>query len=291
MKFPSTDYLRASSVEDACRALARDGARIIAGGQSLLPLMAFRLSRPEVLVDVCRLDELRGISVEHLGDGTKELVIGAATTHAEIEKSPVVASALPCLAQAARNIGHPAIRHLGTIGGSIAHADPAAEWPALCIGLGAEVEIVSRIGSRREAVERLIAGPYLTTLKEDEIISRIRFALVARRRVALSEVARRSGDFALAGAVGVVDGDDSAVSVTLFGIEGRPRRVQLAAEADSAELADIGTNALEGAVLAQLGAVLEDANADAAFRRHLAVVVTSRALRDAYGQAHDGGNA
>jgi carbon-monoxide dehydrogenase medium subunit len=247
--------------------------------------MAFRLSRPEVLVDVSRLEELKGIEVESAHNGG-ELIIGAATTHAEIEQSPLVASVLPALAEVASYIGHPAIRHLGTIGGSIAHADPAAEWPATCIALGADVEVRSMGGRRRVPVESIVAGPYQTTLSDGELLCRFRFPVAVPRRVALAEIARGAGDFALAGAVCVLeDGNAPAGAVTFFGVEGRPRRVEIPASAfvGPARL-DGPADQLGQELVVNLGNVFEDGKADAVFRRHLAVVAATRAIRRAEGR-------
>jgi aerobic carbon-monoxide dehydrogenase medium subunit len=286
VKFPRVGYLLAANLAHACEAVARDGARPLAGGQSLLPLMAFRLSRPDVLVDVSRLEELRGIEVESAHNGG-ELVVGAAVTHAEIEQSPLIASVLPALAEVASNIGHPAIRRLGTIGGSIAHADPAAEWPATCIALDADVEVCSTGGVRRVSVESIVAGPYQTTLSNGELLCRLHFPIAAARRVALAEITRDTGDFALAGAVCVLDdGNPPAAAVTFFGVEGRPRRVRIPASAFTGPAREGGPpDQLARELAVNLGTVLEDGNADAVFRCHLAVVAAARALRRAEGGA------
>lgn len=283
MKFPHTEYRLVSSVTEALEELSVEGARVLSGGQSLLPLMAFHLARPEVLVDVSRLEELRGTHVEEGPDGSEVLVIGAATTHAEIERDRTVHAVLPCVPGAVTHIGHLAIRHLGTIGGSLAHADPSAEWPALCIALGAEVEIVSSRGSRRQSVEAFVVGPYQTTLVDGEIVVRVRIPLVEHRRAGLVEVARREGDFAIAGSVCVIsDGAAPASFATLFGVEGTPRRVDLpVSELEEADGAEAEARVIGSAVTEQLDHVLSDAQADAAFRRHLAIVTTARAYRSA----------
>ena len=127
MKFPPFEFLRPLSVAEACEVLAEEGARPLAGGQSLLPLMALRLARPQVLVDITRLDALGGIALEPSNGVGSVLSVGATTTHGELQESGLVRSVLPVLAEVASHIGHQAILHLGTIGGSIVHADPAAE--------------------------------------------------------------------------------------------------------------------------------------------------------------------
>lgn len=284
MKFPSFDYQVALDVEHACFLLAQDGARPLAGGQSLLPMMAFHLARPTVLVDITRLTQLKGISVSMDSSGMSTLRIGATTTHSELEQNEVVRSRLPVIAKVASYIGHPAIRHLGTIGGSVAHADPAAEWPATCIALEAQVEIWSKTGVRKEPAESFLIGPYQTSLAEDEIIGGIEFPLKRARHFGISEIALRPGDFALAGAVCVLTGHEVPFSgtITIFGVEGIPRRIDLTPQVIEAftqghskqrELADI--------LVPRLGNILSDVHASQAFRSHLATVVASRALVEA----------
>lgn len=284
MKFPCVDYKAPSNLAEACEMMADEGARPLAGGQSLLPLMAFRLARPEALIDLNRLSELAGVTAETAGNETS-LVIGAVTTHSDIEDSEVVASVLPVLATVASQIGHPPIRHLGTIGGSVAHGDPAAEWPATCAALGAEAEICSAGRSRRELVEHLILGPFETTLEEDEILCRLHFPIRPGRKVGVAEIAHRAGDFALAGAICVLDlvAGDWAGAITLFGVKGRPARIELDASLLSAVSrgSDPGDLVMSH-VLPQLGDVFEDMHADASFRRHLAGVAAKRAIASAF---------
>lgn len=283
MKFPPFVYRRPASLGEACAMLAEDGARPLGGGQSLLPLMALRLARPAILVDVTRLAELSGIdSRPHAGDAVLE--VGAATTHGELEVSEPVRKEMPVLATVARHIGHPAIRHRGTVGGSIAHADPAAELPAACIALDAEASITSANGTRHERVETLVVGPYQTALAEDEVVTRLSFPLPAGRRAGMSEVALRSGDFALAGAICVLDAADSGTprgTVTFFGVEAKPRRIGL----DLVAAQSSGSDAYFHEMTAFLGEVLEDSHADAPFRRHLAAVAARRAFVSAWGEA------
>jgi carbon-monoxide dehydrogenase medium subunit len=247
--------------------------------------MAFRLARPEALIDISRLSELAGVNPEVASDQTQSLGIGAATTHASIKDSRTVASVLPVLATVASHIGHPPIRHLGTIGGSVAHADPSAEWPAACVALGAEAEIRSAGRSRRELVEHLIVGPFETTLGEDEILCRLHFPVLPGRKTGMAEVAQRAGDFALAGAICVLDqvAGTWEGAVTLFGVKGRPARIELDARLLSAVPGGGGLDDLVMShVLPKLGDVFEDMRADASFRRHLAGVVARRAIASAF---------
>lgn len=276
MKFPPLEYRRAEDLSSACELLAEEGARPLGGGQSLLPLLAFRMARPSILVDVSRIEELRGCV---LGENEHSLTIGAATTHAEVQSDRIVARQLPILARVASHIGHRSIRHLGTIGGSVAHADPAAEWPATCMALGAIAEVSSLGARRRVPVADLIEGPYQARLEEGEMISRLEFPLEPHRRFGMAEVALRPGDFALAGAVCVLE--DGRGAVTFFGVEGKPQRIEL----PSLEHLSVGDghhpDGLVEEVVGRLEGVLEDVHASASFRRHLAKTALKRALADA----------
>lgn len=216
-------YVRPSTVEEAVSALAGAGdeARVLAGGQSLVPSMNFRLARPSVLVDVGRIAELQEIDV---ADGW--LTVGACVRQLAAERSELVRDSCPLALQALRYVGHLQTRSRGTIGGSLAHGDPKAELPAVAVALDAEVVVRSVRGERTIAASELYDGPYMTTLEDDEILVRVRFPIVEGARTAFHEISRRHGDFALAGV---------AIAVTFDG-----RRVA------SARMAAIGTG--EGAV-------------------------------------------
>jgi len=192
------EYLRARHVDEVLNVLAADdGAKVIAGGQSLVPLMAMRLARPTVLVDVndLELDSVVG------ADG--ELCLGAGVRHRTLEHDAVVARAAPLVAEAAALIGYPAIRVRGTIGGSLAHADPVAELPAVLVALGGAVVARGPAGERRIAAADLFTGFLTTALEPDELVTEVRVpAAGPRAGAAFCEWARRSGDFAVAG-VGV----------------------------------------------------------------------------------------
>ena len=167
MKSPAFDYVRATSAQQALALLAQHGddARLLAGGQTLLATLNLRLSRPALLVDIGGLHALAGISLQ---GGT--LRIGALTKHVEIEESPLVAQYAPLLAQAAPHIAHRAIRNLGTFGGALAHADPAAEWPACVLALGATLVLQGVNGERRVAVADFFRGVYTTARRDDELL-------------------------------------------------------------------------------------------------------------------------
>jgi carbon-monoxide dehydrogenase medium subunit len=193
-------YARPASLAEALELLGRhrENARILAGGQSLIATLNMRLSTPDILVDIAGIPGLDAISVQ---DGVVR--IGARTSHRAIEQSVEVAKHLPLLTQAAPHIGHVAIRNAGTIGGSIAFADPAAEWPACCIALDASILVVGRKGERRIAARSFYRGLYETALAVDEIITAIEFPILPGYRTAFLELARRHGDYAIVGIAAV----------------------------------------------------------------------------------------
>ncbi len=212
-------YRRAASLADACAMLdAHAGnARILAGGQSLIPSLALRLSQPELLIDISQLADLRGIRVT-----ATEMVIGALTRHADIERSADVRRLFPTLAEAARHIAHPAIRNRGTIGGSLALADPAAEWPAAALAFDMRVTAVSSRGERVLAATDFFKGLYETALEPGEVLKSIHVPLPgANQRAAFGELTRRSGDYAIVGAfvnAGMTGGKLLAPRVAFFAV-------------------------------------------------------------------------
>jgi carbon-monoxide dehydrogenase medium subunit len=286
VKPPKFEYHAPATVDEAVALLARYGgeAKVLAGGQSLMPLLNFRLTRPAALVDLNRIAALAGIR-EHDG----QLRFGAMTRQRAIEFSPLVARRLPLLVEATRWVGHLPIRTRGTIGGSIAHADPAAEYPAVLVAL--EGEVVAR-GSRGERVIGAadLFQTYLTTsLAPDEVLTEVRLpALEPGSGWAFEEFARRHGDFAIVGIAAVV---------VLEG--GRCRRARLAAagagpvsvrlrEAEAVlEGEGVGEPAIQRAAEAAARAVEPDSDlhASAEYRRHLTRVLTARALRRAVARA------
>jgi carbon-monoxide dehydrogenase medium subunit len=197
MKSAAFDYVRASSPQQVFELLARhgDAARLLAGGQTLLATLNMRLSQPDLLVDISGLRSLAGISVQG-----STLRIGALTTHVEIEESPLVALHAPLLAQAAPHIAHRAIRNLGTFGGALAYADPAAEWPACVLALGGTLVLESAAGERRVAADDFFQGLYTTARRDDELLVACELPTIgAGERQHFSELARRHGDYAVAG--------------------------------------------------------------------------------------------
>jgi carbon-monoxide dehydrogenase medium subunit len=197
MKAPAFDYVAPASLSEALAALAQHGeaAKLVAGGQSLVPALNLRLLAPEILIDLKGVAELRGVTVE---DG--RLRLGAMTRHVELERSPVIREHAPLLAEAIRHVAHPAIRTRGTIGGNLAHADPASELPACAVALGAEMVIAGQGGERRVAASDFFEGVYATALGPDEILVAVELpAPPAGQRHAFLELARRMGDYALVG--------------------------------------------------------------------------------------------
>jgi aerobic carbon-monoxide dehydrogenase medium subunit len=220
----SFDYVRAKSLAEAVIALARHGteAKIIAGGQSLVPLLNMRMASPAILVDIGALTELRGIS---LADGW--LRIGALTRQAEAERSAEIAKHAPLIAKALPHIGHFAIRNRGTIGGSIALADPAAELPACLLALGGEVEIEGAKGARTVKADDFFKDLYETALGPGDVLIAIRIPVPSKdMRFGFSELARRHGDFAMAGLAVCRDGKSARLA--FFGVGSTPLRAKKA---------------------------------------------------------------
>lgn len=197
MKSSAFDYLRATSPQQVFSLLASHGddMRVLAGGQTLLATLNMRLSQPRLVVDIGGLEALRGISLQG-----STLRIGALTRHVEVEESALLAQHAPLLVQAAPHIAHRAIRNLGTVGGSLAYADPAAEWPACMLALDAHIVLASAAGERRVAAADFFQGIYTTARRDDELLLAVELpAIAAGERQHFDELARRHGDYALAG--------------------------------------------------------------------------------------------
>lgn len=280
MKPAPFDYVRPSSVDEALAALAADGdAKLLAGGQSLIPAMNFRLAAPTRLIDLGGLDELRGIEAPDTGG----LVIGTMTRQREVERSAEVRERCPLLAELMPWIAHPQIRNRGTIGGSLAHADPAAELPAVMLALDATLVARGPAGERRIPASGFYVGLFTTALAPDEMLVRIEIpAAEPGTRSAFEEVSRRQGDFALAGvAVSVTVGADGSVadaSICLLSVGDGPVAASAGAAALlGAPLSDATIAAAAAATAAELDPP-GDIHASPAYRRHLAEVLTRRAL-------------
>ena len=221
MKPAPFEYHAPETVDEVLALLAEygDEAKVLAGGQSLVPMLALRLTRFEHLVDVNRVTELAGFGREN---GT--LVVQAATRQRVIERDAAVGAAVPLLARATPLIGHFQIRNRGTVGGSLAHADPASEYPAVAVALGADLEIARHGGERRRTpADDFFVGTWTTTVEPDELLVAARFPVwPARSGFAIEEVARRHGDFALAGVACAIS--EQHAGLALFGVGSTPVR-------------------------------------------------------------------
>jgi carbon-monoxide dehydrogenase medium subunit len=282
VKPPPFDYAAPASLEEALGLLAgSDAAKVLAGGQSLIPLLNLRLAAPELLVDLRRVPGLDGI--ERAG---AELIVGATVRQRRAERDPTVREAAPLLAEALRHVGHPQIRSRGTIGGSIAHADPAAELPAVLVALDGRVIARGPRGERDIAAADFFLGFLTTALLEDEILLAIALpAAPPRTGAACVEVAQRAGDYAACGAVAqlALDGDGAVAGarVGLIGMTDRPVRARAVEDALEAGegIAPAARHAAEGVD------PVDDRRVPAAYRTHLARVVTRRALERARSRA------
>jgi carbon-monoxide dehydrogenase medium subunit len=278
MKASAFAYARATSVANALELLVAhgDGAKVLSGGQSLMPAMNLRLISPEIIVDIGGLNELRGIAVR--GD---LLAIGALTRHADLLRSPDIAAHAPLLAEAIAHVAHPAIRNRGTIGGSLAHADPASELPACMLALNATIIVRGPGGERRIAAEDFFTGIYQTDLSAQELLITVELP-VARKNAAhfFHEFARRHGDYAIVGlaAQAMVEGDMlTDLRLAFFAVGDRPVLAKAAAKL----VGVVVTPALLSEASAALGEELdaqEDQQASAAMRRHLAKVLLVRCV-------------
>jgi len=282
MKPVPFEYYAPDTVEAALALLAEHGdeGKILAGGQSLVPMMNFRLARPSHLIDVNRLPGLDGIH------RNGNLTLGALVRQAQVEASPVIAESAPLLQIATRWIGHPPIRARGTVGGSLAHNDPAGEYPAALLALDATATAASVRGERTVSVDVLLADWLSTTLEPDELVTSVAIPGDALRGdVGMAELARRHGDFALAGSVVrlVTGGDGTIEDVRIVAFGGLPRATRMTDAEDGlkgagpsdASFAEAGRRASAAAN------PVSDIHASAEYRRHLIGVMTVRALQSA----------
>ena len=286
MKAPRFAYARPASIAEALALLQKHGddARVLAGGQSLVPMLNFRLAAPKVLVDINRVAALSGIEV-----AKNHVRIGALARHVELERSADIARHLPLVAAAMPHIAHPAIRNRGTFGGSCALGDPAAELPACTLALGATFIIAGKRGERRVAADDFFRGLYETALKTGELLIAAEFPLPKPGYApAFGELARRHGDYAMVGiaAHGSAQGKKfSDMRVAFFGVGDRPQR---AAQLERALDGQPATGKAIEAALAKLDADLDpraDLHASAATKRHLAKVLAGRVLKQMEGVA------
>ncbi len=262
-----------------------EDAEVIAGGHSLLPMMKLRLARPSVLIDLSKISELGGIRQEN-----DQISVGTLSTHYQVESSELLKEKCPLLPQTVRLIGDVQVRNRGTVGGSLAHADPAADLPAAILALGAELQIKGSDGDRRIQAEEFFLGPMTTALKHTEILTAINIpVLSARTGTSYQKMAQKASGFALIGVAAVVSLNDSGtcseigLGVTGLGaqpfrareVEGRLKGKKL----DPALIESVSSEATRGID------PLEDIHASAEFRAHLACVYTARAIEEALKRA------
>jgi carbon-monoxide dehydrogenase medium subunit len=283
MKLPPFDYACPATISEAVQLLAsRDGdAKALAGGQSLVPMLAFRLAQPALLVDLRKLADLRGIRISDNG-----VTLGAMVRWREIEDDERLASAHPLLQAAISHVAHYQIRNRGTVGGSIAHADPAAEMPGIAMTCDAEIAVVGTSGARVIQAADFFQGALTTALTSDEIITEIRLpAWPKRRRWGFQEFARRRGDFAMAAAAVFYDQDDSGKAtnahVGVIGVADRPLRLPAVEDVINGRTIDEATIAAADAATSASVDPQDDIHASAAYRRSLVGTMVERALKHA----------
>lgn len=282
MKPAPFSYHRPGSIAEAVQLLATtENAKVIAGGQSLMAMMNFRYAMPDHLIDIARIPELQGIVLEDA-----RLHIGAMTRQRELEFSKALTEAAPLFGAALRHVGHRQTRNRGTIGGSLAHADPAAELPAVCLAYDADIEITGQAGSRLVPMRDFVAGFMSTAVGYDELLVSVQPKRWPKGHgYSFQEYARRHGDFAVVGAAVLLNADAGGaidkVSIALCGVGEKPLR------RDAAESLLHGRPLDKGLIqqAANLAADLQpigDIHGTSDYRRHLARVLTERALREAW---------
>lgn len=269
------EYHRAGSLDEAIGLLAKHGddAKILAGGHSLLPAMKLRLARPGVLVDIGRVDALRSIREE---DG--RIKVGALATHFEVESSELLREKCPLLPEVAATIGDVQVRNRGTIGGSLVHADPAADWPAAAIALDAELEVAGPGGRRTVAAADFFVDMLQSAVQSNEILVSVGVP-VTGKTVAYAKFAQKASGFAIAGAAVVLDGSNASVGIS--GVSHKAYRARAVEQALSGNPLTEETIAAAASQAANGIQALGDIHASAEFRAHLAGVMTRRALEKA----------
>jgi aerobic carbon-monoxide dehydrogenase medium subunit len=284
MKASAFAYARPTSIGDALELLAAHGdkAKVLSGGQSLMPAMNLRLISPELIVDIGEIGELRGITRRG-----EVLSIGALTRHVDLLKSPEIATHSPLLTEAVAHVAHPAIRNRGTIGGSLAHADPASELPACMLALEATIVVCGQAGERRIPANNFFKGIYETALSANELLVAVELPLVRKNATHFfHEFARRHGDYAIAGLAvqaKVKDGIFTDLRMAFFAVGDRPVLSNAVHKLVNAAI----TPALMAGVSAALGEELDphdDQQASSSMRRHLAKVLLTRGVSTLLGR-------
>jgi carbon-monoxide dehydrogenase medium subunit len=282
MKLPPFEYACPATLSEAIALLAsRDGdAKALAGGQSLVPMMAFRVASPALIVDLRKLAELRQIKI-----GPDGVTLGAMVRWREILDDNRLRTAQPLLVAAVEHVAHYQIRNRGTVGGSIAHADPAAELPGIVVTCEAQIAVTGKSGARVIKAGEFFQGPLMTALKPDEIITEIRLpAWPAKRHWGFQEFARRRGDFAMAAAAVFYDEDGGKAKnahVGAIGVADRPLRLAAVEAALNGQKIDEATIAKAEAAASASVNPADDIHASGAYRRALIGVMVERALKSA----------
>jgi aerobic carbon-monoxide dehydrogenase medium subunit len=277
------DYVAPQSLDEAVRALAAHGeeAKLLAGGHSLLPLLKLRLANPKLLIDLSKVPGLSGISQQD-----DKIVVGALTTHYQIESSELLIAKCPLLPQTAPNIGDVQVRNRGTIGGSLVHADPSADWPAAILALGGELKVSGPKGQRQIAAEEFFLAPMTTAIEPTEILTEIRVPVASRRYgSAYLTLAQQASGFAVVGIAVWLRMDTKGrcedIGVGVTGLSEKPFRARTVEERLRGNkptpklIEECASKVAEGS------APLDDLHASAKFRAHLARVYTSRAIQEA----------
>ena len=270
------EYQRASSIDDALAKLKASGGKLLAGGHSLVPLMKLRLSEPSALIDIARVPGLAGIREK---DGRIE--IGAATTHHEVAASPLLRQACPVVADAAAEIGDPQVRNRGTLGGSLAHADPAADYPAVMLAVDANIHLRSAAGSRTVKAGDFFQGLFTVDLAPDEMIVAVQFK--PAKAAAYAKLHQRASHFAIVGVAAALDASDGTIRSARVGVTGagthatRLSAVEHALAGKPAAAESIA----QAAALATMEEVNSDIHASEEYRRAMLGVFTRRALEGA----------
>jgi len=282
MKLPAFEYACPATLGEAVALLAsNDDAKVVAGGQSLMPMMAFRVSQPTMLVDLRKLSDLRGIRIGE--DGVR---LGALVRWRDIEDDARLAQAHPLLAAAIEHVAHYQVRNRGTVGGSVAHADPAAEMPGIAMACDAEITVAGKDGTRTIAAEEFFVGALTTVLEPDEIITEVKLPhWPAGRRWGFQEFARRRGDFAMSGIalfydVGA-DGKAANAHVGVIGIGEGPHRLTAVETVINGRVVDAALIVEAGVAATKAVDPQDDIHASAAYRRSLTGTLVERALEHA----------
>ncbi len=267
------DYKKVKTVEEAIAALAGDNGKILAGGHSLIPAMKLRLNQPALLVDIASIASLKGIT-----EVNGEIVIGAAATHADIANSKVIQSKIPIYSGAAGNIGDIQVRNKGTLGGSLAHADPAADWTAVVLATDASIAVQGSKGVRKIKATEFFNGLFSTTLNEGEIITAIHVPIPASgSKMTYQKFVQPASRFAIVGCAAVRHADGK-VAIAFTGVSDTPFRDNAAEKAAGAKL-DAASIEAAGKAAAEGVRIMSDHYASEKYRKHLAKLYCKRALQ------------